>query len=108
MHKRGSESHKANAKDGCQVTIPDAINGTFEAGMAVAISFSINRLISEKRVFCWSIWSVAWPTAWGIWNLYYYPSLNQIASTIGGIAVVIANATWISLAVIYSRRAGAR
>ena len=90
------------------MTIPDAINGTFEAGMAVAISLSISRLIREKRVLGWSIWSVAWPTAWGFWNLYYYPHLGQLASLVGGIAVVAVNATWIALAVWYSRKVGTK
>lgn len=83
---------------------PDAINGAFELGMAIALSISVVRLLREKRVQGWSIWSVAWPTAWGFWNLYYYPSLGQVVSFVGGIAVVTVNATWIAIACFYSRK----
>ncbi len=44
-----------------------------------------------------SIISVAFFTLWGVWNLYYYPSLNQWCSFYGGILLVVANFIWITL-----------
>lgn len=32
---------------------------------------------------------------WGIWNLYYYPSLGQWFSFLGGILIVTANGIWL-------------
>lgn len=84
----------------------DVINGIFEFGMACMLALSVVRLWRDRCVNGWSVWSVVWPTAWGYWNLYYYPSLGQWVSTVGGVLVVIVNSTWIVLAVRFSRRAG--
>ena len=80
----------------------DQINAIFEFGMAFAISLSVLRLYRDKHVKGWSIGAVAWPTAWGFWNLYYYPSLKQWWSFTAGIAVVTVNSMWIILALIYT------
>ena len=84
----------------------DAINGLFEFGMACALLVSVFRLHRDKRINGWSIWSVLWPTAWGFWNLYYYPSLRQWASFAGGLCVVLVNSAWVAMALHYSRRRG--
>lgn len=83
--------------------IADKINGAFEFGMAFMLALSVRRLLKDKRVHGWSIWSVAWPTAWGFWNLYYYPHLGQYWSLLGGLAVVTVNSTWIALHLYYER-----
>lgn len=80
------------------MSLPDAINGLFELGMSAIISRSIMRLWREKKVRGWSAGAVTWPTAWGLWNLYYYPHLGQWCSFAGGSLVVIANVTWLVLA----------
>jgi hypothetical protein len=84
---------------------PDIINGSFEIGMTLTISRSVYRLYKEKRVKGWSSWAVLWPTAWGFWNLYYYPHLNQPFSFIGGLFVVTVNSTWLALAFKYRKAA---
>ncbi len=38
---------------------------------------------------------------WGIWNLWYYRSLDQNASAIASIGLVGANGLWIVLALYY-------
>jgi hypothetical protein len=83
--------------------INDVINGAFEAGMAAMLAPSVVRLARDKCVKGWSIHSVLWPTLWGFWNLYYYPSLGQWCSFFGGLAVVSVNSIWVALAIYYSK-----
>lgn len=74
----------------------DLINALFEFGMALTICLSGWKLHKEKSVrgFHWS--QVAFPTAWGIFNLFYYPSLGQNLSFFGGVAVVTCNLCYLS------------
>jgi len=39
----------------------------------------------------------------GLWNLYYYPSLDQWASFVVGVFVVTANIAWIGLILYYQK-----
>lgn len=82
---------------------PDIINGIFEAGLACFLWRGVLMLRTDKivRGFYWP--TVAWTTAWGIWNLGYYPHLNQWASFIGGIAVVAVNIIWLGHVAWYAR-----
>lgn len=81
----------------------DTINGLFELGMAIMLCLSVRRLWRERRVRGVSFWAVFWPTLWGYWNLYYYPSLGQWWSFAAGIAVVTANTTWVVLALLWRK-----
>jgi hypothetical protein len=81
----------------------DAINAAFELGMALMLLLNVRRLWLDRCVHGVSLWAVAWPTAWGCWNLYYYPSLGQWASFAGGVFVVAVNIVWIALAIRFSR-----
>lgn len=83
---------------------PDLINGIFEAGLAVMITNNIRRLYKDKQVKGVSLLTVVWVTAWGFWNLYFYPAVDAWFSFYAGIAVVLANATWLGLALYYVRR----
>lgn len=42
-------------------------------------------------------------TLWGVWNIYYYPSLNQWCSFAGGLVIVAANALWVGLMLRYRK-----
>lgn len=39
--------------------------------------------------------------AWGMWNLYYYPSLDQWWSFAGGLWIVFANGVWMCQILYY-------
>ena len=75
----------------------DYINSLFEFGMAFVILLSVLKLREEKVVkgFHWA--NVAFPALWGIWNLFYYPSLDQWASFTGGVVIVTINIYYLSL-----------
>lgn len=82
---------------------PDFINGAFELGGAVMLWQNVRRLRQDKIVR-----GVDWRptllfTAWGVWNLFYYPHLDQWWSFAGGCAIVLANAAWLGLLFRYAR-----
>jgi len=81
----------------------DLINASFEFVMAVTIFYSCLTLYRDKKVRGLSVWMVAFPTAWGFWNIYYYPSLGQTLSFIGGLFIVAANCLYLSLIFKYRK-----
>lgn len=74
---------------------PDQINGLFEAAGAMFVLNHVRRVWLDRAVAGVSLLSTAFFTGWGLWNLYYYPSLNQLYSYYGGVALVVANTLWI-------------
>lgn len=78
---------------------PDLINGSFQL---VGAYFTWRNWLQLRRDRTLS--GVYWPTtaffsAWGLWNLVYYPALGQWASLIGGMALVAGNIAWVALAI---------
>lgn len=81
--------------------IPDFLNGLFEAVGGAIIFLNCWKLYKDK-VVKGVVWQLTiFFTAWGLWNLYYYPYLHQWASFIGGLLMVIANTLWIGQVVWY-------
>jgi hypothetical protein len=80
---------------------PDLINGLFEVVGAFFTWMSVRRLYHDKVVK-----GIYWPgtvffTGWGVWNLYYYPVIDQWFSFFGGVILVAGNVIWIALLVQY-------
>lgn len=75
----------------------DFVNGCFEAVGAVSAWSNFVRLRRDRQVkgIVWQF-TIFW-FAWGIWNLYYYPSLGQQFSFWAGIALVAGNCAWLGL-----------
>lgn len=77
---------------------PDIINGLFElvgAGLTWRNAWQLRVDREIKGVY--------WPTsvfftAWGFWNLFYYPALDQWASFVGGVVLVSGNVAWVIMA----------
>lgn len=83
----------------------DFVNGAFEM---LGGFFILNHCLAvhrDKSVKGVSIVSTVFFALWGVWNLYYYPSLNQWWSFVGGLFIVFANVAWIWLLIKY-RKAG--
>lgn len=82
----------------------DLINGIFELAGALVVWKNVNQLIKDKQIkgVYYPLW--VFYAAWGFWNLYYYPSLNQYLSFYAGIVMVIGNTIWVSLAFYYGRK----
>ena len=78
---------------------PDLINGGFELIGAFFTWRNAWQLRKDREIK-----GVYWPTtlffaAWGLWNLVYYPAMQQWASFIGGVALVAGNLAWVVMAV---------
>lgn len=74
--------------------LPDLINGLFEAFGGLMVWLNVYKIIKDKQVR--GVSSVAtWVfTAWGFWNLFYYPHLGQWLSFAGGCIIVSGNFGW--------------
>lgn len=87
------------------MTWQDAVNGVFELLSGAVVLLNIRRL-ARDRVIHGIDWRVTgFFTAWGMWNLFYYPSLEQWLSFVGGLSIVAANCVWLALAFKYTRKA---
>jgi hypothetical protein len=84
--------------------VPDFINGSLEFIGGLFWWSNVKRLLKDKTIqgVNWS--TQAFFTGWGVWNLYYYPTLHQWASFTGGIFLVLGNGTWVTIAVYYERK----
>jgi uncharacterized membrane protein YfcA len=81
--------------------IPDLINGLFEVIGGIMIWLNVLALMKDKEVKGVNWATTAFFTSWGYWNLWYYPSLNQWMSFVGGLAVVSGNTAWVYLYLKY-------
>lgn len=79
----------------------DYINAIFEFSGAFFIYLSIRRLYQQKLVRGVHWGTTAFFSVWGLWNLYYYPSLDQWASFAGGVAICATNAIYLSMIFYY-------
>lgn len=84
---------------------PDYVNALFEFGGAGLLLMNVSQLYRDKALSGVRILPTAFFSAWGLWNLFYYPSLDQWASFIGGVAIVSVNVAWVAMALHYSKRA---
>ena len=84
--------------------LPDLINGLFEGLGALLIWLNVKTLIQTKQLIGFRLSVVAFFAAWGYWNLFYYPSLNQPISTAFALVLALGNTFYTVLALIYRRR----
>jgi len=75
---------------------PDFVNGLFEIFGAVFLWKNVKMIRIDKKLMgvCWK--PTVFFTAWGFWNLYYYPSLDQWLSFTGGLAIASVNLIWLA------------
>lgn len=67
----------------------DLVNGLFELFGGLLLALNCFRLYRDKRLAGVSIIPTTFYALWGYWNLFYYPSLHQWMSFVGGLGVVI-------------------
>jgi len=82
----------------------DLINGSFELLGATLLAVNVVRIMQDKIIRGVSWLPVGFFTAWGFWNLHYYPSLDQWCSFVGGCCIVTMNLAWLILVFYYRRR----
>lgn len=81
---------------------PDMVTGLFEFAAMWFVLLSIRRLHKDKLVRGVSWVHVGFYTVWGLWNLYYYPHLEQWWALAGGVGIVCTNTLWLGQLVYYS------
>ncbi|MDT3735535.1 MAG: hypothetical protein ROZ00_04870 [Denitratisoma sp.] len=81
---------------------PDIVNGSFEAAAGIAVINHCFALWRDKEVRGLSVASVAFFAAWGVWNLFYYPHLDQFYSFAGGVFITFANAIYVAMLVHFT------
>ena len=82
---------------------PDLINGLFELFGSVMLWKNVIQLYKDKQVRGVHWTATGFFAAWGYWNLFYYPHLDQWWSFAGGISIVIANTIWLFQMLYYGR-----
>jgi hypothetical protein len=86
----------------------DIINALFELTGGVLLFVNVWRLYRDKKIRGISILPVIVFTAWGFWNLYFYPSVGCVYSFLAGIIVVTANAIWLAQVFYYHAKRSKR
>jgi ABC-type transport system involved in cytochrome c biogenesis permease subunit len=86
------------------MNVPDAINGTYEFCGGLFLLQNCFRLYKDKEIKGVALLPSAFFASWGVWNLYFYPSLHQSLSFSGGLLIVIPNITWVGMAIYYTQR----
>ena len=78
-----------------EIMLPDVINGVFELGGAIITTMNVRQIFFDKEVkgVHWS--PFVFFTAWGLWNLYYYPVLGQWFSFAAGALLVGVNCVFL-------------
>lgn len=82
---------------------PDMINAVFEAMGGIMILNHCRVLYKAKTSKEISLISTMFFLSWGIWNIFYYYSLDQTFSWYCGLSIALANLLWIGLILYYRR-----
>ncbi len=80
----------------------DLINGCFELIGGITSLNNCRIILKDKEVKGLSIYSMLFFISWGLYNLYFYPSIGQEFSFYGAVMMVISNITWSILAIYFS------
>jgi len=83
----------------------DMINAAFEFGGFLAVVPSIMAVLRDKRVRGVSLLTPLFFTAWGFWNIIYYPHLDQIWSAWAAVLLSVTNALYLTLLFHYRNKA---
>lgn len=83
--------------------IPDIINSIFEAFGGVFVLLNVFKLYKDKKVRGIHWGSTIFFTSWGLWNMWYYPHLHQLASFVGGCFLAGSNVIWFLMRLRYNR-----
>lgn len=84
---------------------PDHLNAIFESGGALMQLVNVRQLYRDKTVRGVHWVPLLFWTAWGCWNVLYYPAIGQWWSFIGGLGCVVVNAVNLFLMALYWPRA---
>ena len=80
---------------------PDIINGLFEGIGSVFMAANIVRILKDKKVAGFSWTASAFFGSWSLFNLFYYPHLDQFWSLAGAVCMAVSNTTYVVLVLYY-------
>lgn len=81
--------------------VPDLVNALFELLGGFILLLDVGRIYKD-RVLRGVHWGPkAFFTAWGFWNVFYYPHLGQWMSFVGGLFIVAVNTLWVVMALYF-------
>lgn len=83
--------------------VMDLINASFEFAAGGFVLLNVLETYRRKQVVGVHWAMVTFFTVWGVWNLAYYPSLDQAWSFVGSLFVFTANGIWL-FQIFYYRR----
>ncbi len=86
------------------MNIADTVNGLFEILGGFFVFLSIRTLIRDKELKGYNPATIGFFTAWGFWNLYFYPAVGATLSFLGGIVICLTNIVFIFLIFYYKWR----
>lgn len=80
------------------ILTPDLINGCFELFGGGINWLNVRQLKKDQKIRGVSKIPTVVFSAWGLWNLFYYPHLHQWLSFVGGLGIVCVNIAWVCYA----------
>ena len=83
---------------------PDIINGVFETLGGFFLMLGVFKLHKDKLVKGVSWLATSFFAVWGMWNLYFYTSLEQWYSFYGGVFLVTVNTYYVAQMIYYVRK----
>jgi hypothetical protein len=75
---------------------PDLVNGSLELVGALLLMSNVVAIRESKCLKGVRWYPVAFFSAWGFWNLFFYRHLDQWLSFIGACCMVLANTLWLA------------
>lgn len=82
----------------------DMINACFEFSACIFMTLNIKRLYRDKVVRGVDWRAMTFFAVWGVWNLIYYPALNQPLSFYAGILICAANVVYLVMMLYYIQK----
>lgn len=86
------------------MSTPDLVNGCYEFLGGIAVWLNVLAIWKDRGYAGVRIPVMAFFTSWSLWNLYYYPLLNQWASFCGGLSIGLANLAFVGSMVYWGRK----
>lgn len=77
------------------MNISDIANGLFELGGAFFLWKNVQAIRRDKTIQGVNWTPTIWFTAWGFFNLWFYPFNGLWLSFMGGVAIVTINSIWL-------------
>jgi hypothetical protein len=87
-----------------QALLSDMTMGLIQVAGAGFLGVSVLQLFRRKYVGGVSAVTVSFWVAWGLWDLYYWPSLGQWWAFGGAVVVTMMNMLYVGLIVLYNYR----